>query len=110
MLMTPAALKMHTELSGPPVVAGPSATITRLATTAPASRLTVEKGGACAPAYAQEPVGVVGKTVRNVCADPLTPPTFSTAAAAPVPGMSPAPVPVTLTISGTPLCTAPCAW
>src|SRR5579862_1723063 len=102
MLMTPAALKMQTEVSGPPLVAGPSATITRLATTAPASRLTVENGGACVPAYAQVPLGVVGKTLRKVWADPLTPPMFSTADAAFASGMAPAPVPVTLTISGTP--------
>src|ERR1022692_1235335 len=110
MLMMPAALKTQTEVSGAPVVAGPRATITRLATTAAVSRLTVENGGACVPAYEHVPLGVVGKTLRKVCADPLTPPMFKTAAAAFVPGMASAPVPVTLTTSGTPACNAPCDW
>src|SRR5580704_3317801 len=41
-LMLPAELKTQMELSGPPLVAGPSATMTRFACTAPDARLTVE--------------------------------------------------------------------
>src|ERR1035437_4685149 len=110
MLMLPTALSTHTEVSEPPDVAGARATMTRFATTAPAARLSVENGGGCAPVYAHVPFDDVGNTLRYVGAVPATPAMFSTAAATFVPGIASAPDPVTLTISGCPLSSAPCAW
>src|SRR6202035_201570 len=108
-LIAPAALYTQSELAGPPVVDGPSATMTRFAATRPAGRLIVENFGAVLPLYGHWPFEFVGESVRYVPVVPATPVRLTTAAAAvPFPGMASEPVPVTLTSSAPPAPIAPC--
>src|ERR1700733_10235347 len=63
--------------SGPPVLVGPSLTMTRSARTAPGRRLMVE-----VPVGVQVPFELVGNRLRKVDAVPATPVRFTTAASA----------------------------
>ncbi len=58
-LMVPAALYTHRASCGPPVLVGPSSTMTRFARTTPGRRLIVE-----VPVGVQWPLESVGKRLR----------------------------------------------
>src|ERR1700722_587705 len=101
MLIFPFDAKTQTAVSGP-LGPGPSSTMTRFASTAPASRLSVDTLG-----VPQVPFESGGYTLTNVEAVPATPVRLRTAAAAVLaPGIWP-PV-VTVTSIGLPATRMPC--